>query len=136
VVGRADVPTLIVFLAIALGAGVALVIDRRTPVAPVLGIVVVTTTMAVGDGSAVFAGVLVAACATAVSRKLGRATERRLTLGAVAIAGAIGGVVAAATANPESAPGSVVVVSALSPSLLWPQSRLRVVEVRLTRPRW
>jgi hypothetical protein len=62
-----SLPTLLVLAAVAIVAGVELVVDGRVPIAPVLGVVVVGVTIAVGRDDAAFAAVLVAGLATAVS---------------------------------------------------------------------
>ena len=65
--GVPDVPTVCVLAAVAVVAGAELVVDRRVPVPPVLGVVVVAVALAVGPDDAVFAAALVAGLATAVS---------------------------------------------------------------------
>ena len=65
--GVPDVPTVCVLAAVAVVAGAELVVDRRVPVPPVLGVVVVAVALAVGPDDALFAAALVAGLATAVS---------------------------------------------------------------------
>lgn len=96
-----DPPTIVALLAVAVVAGVELVVDTRAGVPAVLGVVVVAAALTVAGGDGTFTGLLVGAAATAVAGCCTRGAGRARPAGAVAVAAGIG---AAAGAVADAAP--------------------------------
>ena len=99
-------PTELVLTVLAVVVGLEFVVDERAPVPPVLGTVVVAAAVSVGGGSAVFAGALVGALATATAWWCGQRKRRGSAPVGVAVA-ASAGVIAAAVASLGGGPVTV-----------------------------